>query len=403
MGLLKAVHGAMGSVLEEQWKEFFYCDALDDNTLLVRGFKHIGKNSANRRRDDDVLTNGSLLCVADGQCVLVVRQGKVIDVCREPGEHVFSDPEQGGVKGFFREVGKRVAFGGGDIQPVVHRVYYLNVKEITGVEFQSAAPIPFRVKDGGSTLDLDSGLRLAGCLSYRVSDPVKLYKTIIGNVKGRFTRNEINSQVRADLMACLPAALGDLAERGLRPYELTGQTPALCDALRERMNQRWCGQHGLELVSVALSSCVPVDGEVLQSAQYAAALREPQMAGAVLSQAAAAAIPAAARNAAGSRAIPVAAVAAEQREAETPSRTAAAQRNVPASPPVQTLRSSWKCVCGTVSDRKFCPDCGKPRPAEWVCACGQRNDSRFCRACGTKRPDSPQSACIRTQAVSSTE
>ena len=74
MGLLKAVHGAVGSVLEEQWKEFFVCDALRDDTLLVRAHKHIGKYSANTRKDDDVLTNGSVLSVADGQCVLVVKQ-----------------------------------------------------------------------------------------------------------------------------------------------------------------------------------------------------------------------------------------------------------------------------------------------------------------------------------------
>ena len=338
MGLLKAVHGAVGSVMEEQWKEFFYCDALNDETLLVRGFKHIGKYSANQRRDDDVLTNGSLLSVADGQCVLVVRQGKVVDVCSEPGEHVFQDPEQGGVKGFFQEVGRRVAFGGGDIQPVVHRVYYLNVKEITGIPFRSAAPVPFRVKDEASGLDLDSGLSLEGCFSYRVSDPVKLYKTIIGNVSGRFGRAEINRQIQADLNACMPAALAALAERGTRPHQLTEQVPALCDALRERMNGRWCGQHGLELVSLALNSCRVTDRPLLRTVQHASMLRDPETAAAVLTQAAAEALPAAAKAA------PAAAPAIL---AEAPAANAA--------------------------------------PKEWVCVCGRRNDSRFCRDCGRSR------------------
>ena len=195
MGVIKAVHGAVGSVLEEQWKEFFQCDALSDDTLLVQAHKRIGARSANNRKDDDYLSNGSILCVADGQCVLVVKQGKIIDFCRTPGEHIFEDPEQSGFKGFFREVGKRVAFGGGDIQPTVYRVYYMNVKEITGNPFRTPEPIPFRVRDRESTIDLDSDVLLGGLFSYRVSDPVKLYKTIIGNVKGRFSRRELSGHL----------------------------------------------------------------------------------------------------------------------------------------------------------------------------------------------------------------
>ena len=296
MGLLKAVHGAVGSVLEEQWKEFFVCDALRDDTLLVRAHKHIGKYSANTRKDDDVLTNGSVLSVADGQCVLVVKQGKVVDFCQEPGEHVFEDPEQRGLKGFFKEVGRRVAFGGGDIQPVVYRVYYLNTKEITGVPFRSRRPIPFRVRDGVTSLDLDSSVRLSGCFSYRVSDPVKLYKTVIGNVTGRFGREELNSHIQAELSGCMQSALGRVAEAGLRPSQIPGQTELLCDALREQMRSGWCGEHGLELVSLALDSFTVGDQELIQSGQHAAMLQDPQMAAAELTQATAEALEGAARN-----------------------------------------------------------------------------------------------------------
>ena len=285
MGLLKAVHSAVGSVLEEQWKEFFRCDALDDETLMVRAYKQTGKRSANTRKDDDVLTNGSILSVADGQCVLVVKQGKVVDFCREPGEHIFEDPDQRGLKGFFKEVGRRVAFGGGDIQPVVYRVYYMNTKEITGIPFSSRGPIPFRVKDGGSSLDLDSGVSLRGCFSYRVSDPVKLYKTIIGNISGRFSRAELNAHLQADLNASLQSALGSLAGRGLRPSQLPAHTEQLCEALRQQMTDRWSGQHGLEIVSLALDGFQSEDGALLQSAQYTSMLKDPRSAAAVLTQA----------------------------------------------------------------------------------------------------------------------
>ena len=296
MGLLKAVHGAVGSVLEEQWKEFFRCDALDDETLMVRAYKQTGKRSANTRKDDDVLTNGSILSVADGQCVLVVKQGKVVDFCREPGEHIFEDPDQRGLKGFFKEVGRRVAFGGGDIQPVVYRVYYMNTKEITGIPFSSRGPIPFRVKDGSSSLDLDSGVSLSGCFSYRVSDPVKLYKTIIGNISGRFSRAELNAHLQADVNASLQSALGSLASQGLRPSQLPGHTEQLCEALRQQMADCWSGQHGLEIVSLALDGFKPEDGALLQSAQYASMLKDPRSAAAVLTQATAEAMTSAASS-----------------------------------------------------------------------------------------------------------
>jgi membrane protease subunit (stomatin/prohibitin family) len=296
MGLLKAIHGAVGSVLEEQWKEYFRCDALRDDTLLVRARKQIGNRSANTRKDDDVLTNGSVISVADGQCVLIVKQGKVLEVCMEPGEHVFEDPEQRGLKGFFREVGRRVAFGGGDIQPVVYRVYYMNTKEMTGIPFRSPGAIPFRLRDGVTALDLDAAVSLGGCFSYRVSDPVKLYKTIIGNVSGRFGREEIRSHMQAELAACLQPALGRMAERGLRPSQLPEQVPTLCETLRELMNARWCGEHGLELVSLALDSFDAKDGDLIQSAQHAAMLQDPTLAAATLTQATAEALSEAAAN-----------------------------------------------------------------------------------------------------------
>jgi membrane protease subunit (stomatin/prohibitin family) len=296
MGILKATVGAVHSVKEELWREFFYCDTMTDDTILLRGEKRVGKHSANTRKDDNMLTNGSILSVADGQCVLVVKQGKVIDFCQEPGEHVFEDPEQGGIKGFFREVGRRIAFGGGDIQPTVYRVYYMNTREITGLSFQTREAVPFRVRDESSGLDLDTALRLGGCFSYRVSDPVKLYRTVIGNVTGRFTREDLTAHMRASLLQGLQPALARLSGRGLRPYELPGRVPELCEALREQMNAGWCGEHGLELVSLALDSCVSADGELVQAAQEAVMLTDPAMAAAVLTQAAAEALPAAAAN-----------------------------------------------------------------------------------------------------------
>lgn len=366
MGLLKAVHGAVSGVMEEQWKEIFWCDALGDDVLLVRAHKRIGQRSANTRQDDDVLTNGSVLCVADGQSVLVVKQGKIIDFCSKPGEHIFHDPEQNGLKGFFKEVGKRISFGG-DVQPTVYRVYYVNTKEITGVPFRSPGKIPFRLADGVSRLDLDGSVSYSGCFSYRISDPVKLYKDVIGNISGCFGRSEINSRMQAELEACIGPALGKLTQRGMRPSQLPEQVPTLCDTLRELMNEGWCGAHGLEIASLALDGLTANDAPLVQSVQHAAILRDPKMAAATLTQAAAEAIPAAAANP-GARGIPAVAAPA------------------PVPKPAGKNTTPWRCACGTQTATAFCPNCGKPRPEEWVCECGQRNASPFCRNCGKKKP-----------------
>lgn len=378
MGIIKAFRGAVGSVLEEQWKEFFCCDAMNDGTILVRAEKRVGKNSANTRKDDNVLTNGSVLCVAEGQCVLVVKQGKVIDFCAEPGEHIFEDPEQRGISGFMKEVGRRVSFGGGDIQPVVYRVYYMNVKEIFGNPFRTETPIPLRIGDSVSGLDLDSSLSVSGVYSYRVSDPVKLYKTIIGNVRGRFTREDIASHMDAELIKALAPSVAKLSESGIRPSAVPGHCSELCEVLRERMNEGWCGQHGLELGTIAINGFQVADSGMVQSAQYTSTLKDPTFAGAVLTAAAAEAMPAAARSGRAAAMPFIAAAAAPAQPASAPHKESL-RRSAPAE--------TWRCSCGAVSDRKFCPECGKPRPVEWTCSCGQKNKGRFCENCGQKRPD----------------
>ena len=346
MGLLRAATGAMRSVLNEQWREFFICDAIGSDWLLVRGRKQIGKNSANTRKDDNVLSNGSILSVADGQCVLVVKQGKVIDVCSEPGEHVFEDAAQRGVSGFFREVGRRVAFGGGDIQPTVYRVYYLNVRELTGIRFRTPNPILMRVSDSVTGMDLDSAVSTGGCYSCRVSDPVRLYKTVIGNVGGDFARKELEAHMNAELMKAFQPAIAACTAAGVRPSALPAHIPMLCDALREKLDGGWFGAHGLSLVSLAIEGFRVEDQARVTAAQHAACLRDPELASATLTQATAAAMTAATKGTG---------MAAILAAAATPSAHAA---QYSAQPP----RTKWKCACGAISDRNFCPECGRKRP-----------------------------------------
>lgn len=152
MGLIKAAMGAAGGVMADQWKEFFYCDALDQDTLMIKGQKRTGARSSNTKGSDNIISNGSGIAVANGQCMMIVEQGKVVEVCAEPGEYTYdtsSEPSifagnlSDSIKSTFMTIGKRFTYGGDTGKD--QRVYYFNTKEITDNKFGTANPVWFRV------------------------------------------------------------------------------------------------------------------------------------------------------------------------------------------------------------------------------------------------------------------
>lgn len=282
MGILRAVLSSADAVLQEQWREFFLCDALDAETLIVRGIKHVGERSVNTNPNDNIITNGSILSVADGQCVLVVSQGKVIDVCSEPGEHLFEDPSHpGGLNGFVKDVWMRVGFGGGDVQPIRHRIYYINTKESTGNRF-GPGTFALAVRDEAIGADLDLTVEVSGVYSYRVADPAALYKQIVGNIERAYQRTALNTTVSALLLSVIPEALSSLTSSGIRPHQLPACTGALRDAVLARVQEPLLSRYGLEIVSLAFDPLTVTDLRTLQGAQQAAILRDPTMAAATM-------------------------------------------------------------------------------------------------------------------------
>lgn len=280
MGILRAVTSAADSVLQEQWLEAFFCDALNSETLIRRGTKRVGARSTNTRADDNVITNGSILSIADGQCVIVTAQGKVIDVCGEAGEHRFVDPNHtGGLGGYARDVWNRVGFGGGDVQPIRHRIYYVNTKECLGVRFDAPA-FPLAVKDDAIHAALDLSVQVGGVFSYRVKDPIALYRKVVGNIEGAYQRTELNGMLVAAVLAAIPEALAALTESGVRPYALAFHAPALRDALLDRLREPFLTNYGLEIGSLAFDTLIVTDRGALSGMQAAAVNRDPAMAAA---------------------------------------------------------------------------------------------------------------------------
>ncbi len=357
MGIIKAFTSSIPHLIDEQWKEYFICDSMGYDVLLVRGRKRVGERSTNTRADDQVITNGSMIVVNEGQAVIVTSMGKVIDVCTEPGEHIFQDPNRsGGIGQFFQDAAQRFAYGGGDIQPVVHRLYYVNILESMGNLFSTETPIPVRITDPSSGLDMDSGLMLDGTYSYRVVDPVKFYKLLVGNISGSYYRKNLNLTIQNEMLSAVNRAVSFACQEGVRPSELSNEGKRFGAILQKVMNDGWMGQHGLAMTSVAIGGIRVVDFGLVQSAQRTAMLKDPAMAAATLIRAQTDSMQVAAANPAG------AAGMAFIRPNLAPSSNndmVAYLRGQGAKPKPQGLNPEWICVCGTKNTGKFCTECGK--------------------------------------------
>ncbi|MBO4888462.1 MAG: SPFH domain-containing protein [Firmicutes bacterium] len=366
MGIIRAFTSALPSVMDEQWREVFVADAMGPDVLLQRGVKRVGARSTNTRMDDQVITNGSIIMVNEGQAVIATANGKIVDVCTEPGAHEFHDPNQpdGFFKGVFSTALQRVAYGGGDIQPIVHRVYYVNMMECYGNHFQTSVPIPFAVGDESLGLDMDGGLSLGGTYSYRITDPVKFYKLIVGNITGQYTRKQLNLQITASMLSALQPATQIMTKKGMRPYQVIQNTQDLCEALKEATKEGWFGQHGIEISSIAIDSVRVHGAEEVREAQRIAMLKDPMMAQATLIGAVADSAKIAAANPA------------------TPSRNADMIAYLRGQAPKPTARDERSL--GVVGKDGVKP--AGSNDAVWVCSCGARNaGGNFCTECGKRK------------------
>ena len=425
MGLIKAGLGALKGTLADQWKEYFYCEAMDKDTMVVKGRKRVGARSSNTKGSDNIISNGSVIAVADGQCMMIVEQGQIVEVCAEPGEFtyntstepsIFSGSLGESILETFKTVGKRFAFGGDTGKD--QRVYYFNTKELLDNKFGTPNPIPFRVVDSKIGLDVDVSIRCSGVYSYRIADPLLFYTKVCGNVSQDYTRDELDSQLKSEFISALQPAFAKLSDLELRPNQIVAHNTDLENAMNEALSVKWGELRGLQVVSIALGSVTlpPEDAEMIKQLQRTAVLQNPMMAGATLVGAQADAMKAAASNTAGAMTgfmgMGMAANAGgmnaqnlfamgQQQQAQQPAPAAngwkcscgatVTGKFCPecGSKKPEPIQNGWKCKCGATATGKFCPECGSPKPAEegWTCSCGAVNQGKFCQNCGAKKPE----------------
>ena len=409
MGLISAALGAAGGVMADQWKEYFYCEALPETVIMTKGHKReTGRGSNNG--SDNIISNGSVIAVADGQCMIIVDQGKVTEICAEPGEFTYDSSSEPSlftgnlgeaIKQTFANIGKRFTFGGE--APKDQRIYYFNTKELIGNKYGTPNPVPFRVVDERAGIDMDISMKCFGEYSYRVCYPILFYTNVCGNAASDYKREQLDSMLKTELLTALQPAFAKISEMGIRYSAIPGHTTELADALNEVLSNKWRGLRGIEIVSFGVSSIKAdeEDEKTLKELQKAAAYTNPNLAAAAMVNATSNAMQTAAGNSGGAaigfmgmnmaqqaggiNAQNLYAMGAQQQQQQ------AAQQ--PAAPAV----AGWDCACGQKNiTGNFCPECGAKRPetSGWTCSCGTVNQGKFCTSCGAKKPEgAPQYKC----------
>ena len=416
MGLLKAGFGAIDGVLADQWKEYFYCDSIDTTVLMVKGEKRTSKRSSNTKGEDNIISNGAVIAVNDGQCMLIVDQGKVVELCAEPGEFVYESSTEPSIfygklgqsiKDTFKTIGKRFTMGGDTGKD--QRIYYINTKEIIGNKYGTANPVPFRVVDQNIGLDIDISIRCHGEYSYKITDPILFYTNVCGNVTDDYKRETIDSQLKTELLTALQPAFAKISAMGVRYSALPGHTTEVADALNTILTEKWKELRGLTIASFGINSVTASESDeaMIKELQKTAVLRNPNMAAATLVGAQAEAMKTAAgntatgpmfafagmnmaANAGGMRADQLYAMGMGGQNPVSDQAIPQGSSGQGTTPNVQQ-QTGWTCSCGAVNKGKFCAECGQPKPAgarQYKCdKCGwepadPQKAPKFCPECG---------------------
>ena len=399
MGLIKAFAGALSGVLADQWKEYYYCDALEANVLVKRGHRRISSRSSNYHGEPNIISNGSIIAVADGQCMMIVEQGKVAEICAEPGEYIYdrsTEPsifagkiDKNSISDVFKNIGKRFTTGGE--APKDQRIYYFNTKEFVGNYYGTPAPVPFRVVDRNIGLDMDITIRCFGEYSYRIINPLLFYANVCGNVEDSYKREQIDGQLKSELLTSLQPAFAKISNLGIRYSALPGHTAELVESINGILSDKWRNSRGLEIASLGISSVKAneKDEELIKELQRNAAFRDPTMAAAQLVSAQSIAMQEAAKNQNAGPALAFMGMNMAKQAGGIDAQSLF-QMGMVGNSSRQDSTNSWKCKCGNVSNGKFCSSCGESRPfsndSSWICQCGTSNNGNFCSNCGSKCP-----------------
>ena len=407
MGLIRAITSAVGTVTADQWREFFTCDSLSNDVLVAKGImKTEGRGLFRRNKGTtDIITNGSVINVNEGQVALIVDNGKIVEFCAEAGMFKWdssSEPSLFGgdfFKGMvdsFKKIGYRFTFGGD--AGAEQRVYYVNVKEIIGNKFGTTTPMAYDDPYYRTALYI----RYFGQYSFKIADPVLFFAAIAGNVKDTYTREDLVSTCTDEFMTALDTALAMCAADGTKFSQLPTKQREIARYMTETLDDEWRAGRGLEVVSVALAKVTPDERsrERIEEFDSNVMHADPTAMTGGLAYAQMQAMKDAANNAGGAMQgfMGVGMAASAMGGAATQSTLIDnAQRLKEERAQTAEAKKGHTCpACGAQFEGKFCPECGEKYVAEdtWTCpACGKECTGKFCADCGAKKPEGYTCAC----------
>lgn len=259
MGLIKSAKSAIGSTLHDQWKEAIRCDELTNDVLMVKKTTSTG-----------VISNGSTIIVAPGQCAIIFDNGRVIDATAEEGLYTFdtsSTPSffAGQFKETFKEMWERFTYDGDSANQ--QAVFYFNTKEIFDNKFGTAIPVPFQdwshpilneMTNTVSPLRLE--IKCFGKYTFKISNPA-VFMNVTSGVSDIYTKDILEDQMKSEIIGVLQNIINELgnSEHKVPVLELPSKTDEIKEIIDIRNLDAMIKQRGIELVGFTIESVTLTD------------------------------------------------------------------------------------------------------------------------------------------------
>lgn len=402
-----------GSLESAAWKEYFESGDMSGGVLMKRGEKILVSGGKNTKADDNLISSGSGIDIQEGQCMILVENGKIVEFCAQPGRYTYDSStapslfsgENKGLKALGKEILSQWSAGGQRMS--TQRVYFINLGEIISAPIKwGCGDIAFhhttQMLNGAPPIELDITLKGNGQVTIKINDPVKFFTMIGAQATGtdsssviRVTDDGIMSNLKSGIVDKVAEAVSTLGYEQPTPYTaLRSKSSEIAGYLNNLLSNEWSGERGFEICSFTVNGAfMPTeeDKEAIQEMQKTFTMgANINAANYDIQKTMARGVEAAGQNGGTSGLFGMGMgmnmmggaglgnMTAQPVVQQTP--VAAAQVSAPA-------KDSWVCSCGQENTSKFCVNCGSPKPSsnEWVCSCGAKNTGKFCSECGAQK------------------
>ena len=398
MGIIRALKETVSGSLADQWLEVIEPENMGGQTVMTRGICTV--KGANKK--------GSVIHVYEGQFMMLLDGGKIVDYSAEPGYFTVDNSSMpsmfsGQLDDALQNSFDRFRYGGAT--PTAQKVYYINLQEIKGIRFGTRNPINYF----DNFYNAELFLRTHGTYSIRITDPIKFYVEAIPKNQEQVEIGDINEQYLYEFLDALQSSINQMSADGVRISYVTSKSRELSKYMADTLDEDWKQNRGMEIQAVAIAS-VSYDEEsqkLITMRNQGAMLGDPSVREGYVQGAFARGMEAAGSNKGGSTVGFMGMNMGAQMGGSMVANMSAAnmqqmQMNREAQAAVekqsrssQTKEDVWMCSCGHESTGKFCSECGKPRPEKdtWMCVCGHESTGKFCSECGRPRPEKDTWMC----------